>query len=191
MNIDAQRGAHRSRNNHENSTVFLGVSVKHRLKIGNLPSYRHAGDHKLLAPAQVGLNEDANAKGPLGHCKQAQGGADTRFEIESAHTRSPTTLPSATSPPFALLLLRPLQGLFTMRSHAGMLAKGYLGSWNEPRRHNITPRPITFYELENIPFRVAKENEPTTGDVLIELPPATDREDADDPLNGAGELLVN
>ena len=57
--------------------------------------------------------------------------------------------------------------------------------------HNITPRPITFYELENIPFRVAKENEPTTGDVLIELPPATDREDADDPLNGAGELLVN
>jgi hypothetical protein len=51
--------------------------------------------------------------------------------------------------------------------------------------------PITFYELDNIPLRVAKENEPTTGDVLIELPPATDREDADDPLNGAGELLVN
>ena len=51
--------------------------------------------------------------------------------------------------------------------------------------------PITFYELDNIPLRVAKENEPTTGDVLIELPPAADREDADDPLNGAGELLVN
>ena len=165
MNIDAQRGRI-GRAIAGNSTVFLGVSVKHRLKIGNLPSYRHAGDHKLLAPAQVGLNEDANAKGPLGHCKQAQGGADTRFEVERAHTRYPTTLPSATSAPFALLLLRPLQGLFTMRSHAGMLTKGYLGSWNEPRRgHNITPRPITFYELDNIPLRVAKENEPTTGDV--------------------------
>src|SRR4029077_13484948 len=100
MNIDAQRGAHRSRNSHENSTVFLGVSVKHRLKIGNLPSYRHAGDHKLLAPAQVRLNEHANAKGPLGHCKQARGGADTRFEVESAHTRSPTHVAFSHQPTF-------------------------------------------------------------------------------------------
>ena len=29
--------------------------------------------------------------------------------------------------------------------------------------------PITFYELDNIPFRVAKENEPTTGDVLTDI----------------------
>ena len=29
--------------------------------------------------------------------------------------------------------------------------------------------PITFYKLDNIPLRVAKENDPTTGDVLTDI----------------------
>ena len=36
-------------NNHENRTLFLKLIVKDRSKIGDLPSYRHAGRHEFTA----------------------------------------------------------------------------------------------------------------------------------------------
>ena len=55
-------------------------------QVGNLPPYGHPGDAELRAPAEVGLHEDAHRVVRPAGPDPARGGADSRLELEGAHS---------------------------------------------------------------------------------------------------------
>ena len=57
-----------------------------RKQVGDLPPDGHAGDAELWTPAEVGLNQDAHRVVRPAGPDPARGGADSRLELEGAHS---------------------------------------------------------------------------------------------------------